>query len=126
MAMHLGLPPPEALDLSGGNISANWKKFKQKYTNYKIATRISSKNSATRVATLLTVSGNNAIDVFNTLTLDKEGNDKKIKKLLLKFEEHCQPKKNVSYERYKFFLRAQESGKSIDQYVMTLRKLCET
>ena len=23
MAMHLGLPPPEALDLSGGNISAN-------------------------------------------------------------------------------------------------------
>ena len=33
MAMHLGLPPPEALDLSGGNISANWKKFKQKHTN---------------------------------------------------------------------------------------------
>ena len=40
MAMHLGLPPPEALDLSGGNISANWKKFKQKYTNYEIATGI--------------------------------------------------------------------------------------
>ena len=34
MAMHLGLPPPEALDSSGGNISAIWKKFKQKYTSY--------------------------------------------------------------------------------------------
>ena len=27
MAMQLGLPPPEPLDLSGGNISANWKKL---------------------------------------------------------------------------------------------------
>ena len=126
MAMHLGLPPPEALDLSGGNISANWKKFKQKYTNYEIATGISSKDSATRVATLLTVIGNDAIDVFNTLTWDEEGDDKKIEKVLLKFEEHCEPKKNVSYERYKFFSRAQESGESIDQYVTILRKLCET
>ena len=126
MAMHLGLPPPEALDLSGGNISANWKKFKQKYANYEIATGISSRDSATRVATLLTVIGNDAIDVFNTPTWDEEGDDKKIEKVLLKFEEHCEPKKNVSYERYKFFSRAQESGESIDQYVTILRKLCET
>ena len=112
--------------MSGGNISANWKKFKQKYTNYEIATGISSKDSATRVATLLTVIGNDAIDVFNTLTWDEEGDDKKIEKVLLKFEEHCEPKKNVSYERYKFFSRAQESGESIDQYVTILRKLCET
>ena len=46
--------------------------------------------------------------------------------MLLKFEEHCEPKKNASYERYKFFSRAQESGESIDQYVTILRKLCET
>ena len=116
MAMQLGLPPPEHLNLSGGNISANWKKFKQKYTNYEIATR---------VATLLTVIGNNAIDVFTTLTWDA-GDDKKIEQVLLKFEEHCEPKKNVSYERYKFFSRAQENGESIDQYITILRKLCET
>ena len=85
MAMQLGLPPLEPLNLSGGNISANWKKFKQKYTNYDIATRISSKDSVTRVATLLTVIGNDAIDVFNTLTWNEEGDDKKIEKVLLKF-----------------------------------------
>lgn len=79
MAMHLRLPEP--LNLSGGNISANWKKFKQKYVNYEIATGISSKDSATRVATLLTVIGNDAIDVFNTLTWDEEGDDKKIEKI---------------------------------------------
>ena len=34
--------------------------------------------------------------------------------------------KNVSYERYKFFSRAQESGKTIGQYVIVSRKLSET
>lgn len=110
MAMHLGLP----LKLSEGNISANWKKFKQKYVTYEIATGISSKYSATRVATLLTVIGNDAIDVFNTLTWDEEGDEKKIEKVLLKFEKPCEPKKNVNNERYKFFSRAHESGESID------------
>ena len=82
MAMHLSLPLPEPLDLSGGNISANWKKFKQKYVNYDIVTGISSKDSATRVATLLTVISNDAICIFNTLTWNDEGDDKKIEKVL--------------------------------------------
>jgi len=41
MEMQLGLPPPETLNLSGGNVSENWKKFKQKYASYEIATRSS-------------------------------------------------------------------------------------
>ena len=106
MAMHLGLPPPEALDLSGGNISANWKKFKQKYANYEIATGISSKDSATRVATLLTVIGNDAIDVFNTLTWDEEGDDKKIEKVLLKFKEHCEPKEKCQLREIQILLKS--------------------
>ena len=55
-----------------------------------------------------------------------EGDDKEIDKVLEKFEEYCEPKKNVSYERYVFFSRAQESNENIDQYVTTLKKLCET
>lgn len=127
MAMHLSFPPPEPLKLSGGNISAKFKqKFKQKYVNYEIATRISLKDGATRVATLLTVISNDAIDVFNNLTWDEEDDDKKIDKALSKFEQYCEPKKNVSYKRYKLFSRAQKSGESIEQYVTILKKLCET
>ena len=68
MVLHLALPSLVPLNLSGGNISENWRNFKQKYTKYKIATGINTKESATRVATLLTVIGNDAIDDFNTLT----------------------------------------------------------
>lgn len=70
-----------------------------------------------RVPTLLAVIGNIAIDVFDTLTWDEQGDDKKIKKVLLKLEVHCEPKKNISYEWYKFLSRVQESGESIDQYI---------
>ena len=116
MAFHLGLSSSEPLDPRGGNVSENWKKFKQKYTNYEIATRINTKESATRVATMLTVIGNDAIDVFNTLTWYAEGGDKNIDKVLEKFEEYCEPRKNL-------FSWTQESGETIDQYVTVLRKL---
>jgi hypothetical protein len=70
MAMHFGLIPPQTLDLNTGNISANWKKFKQRYLKSQlrntVATGISEKEDATRVATLLTVIGNEALDVYDT------------------------------------------------------------
>ena len=59
---------PEPLDQRGKKVSENWKKFEQKYTNDEIATGINTKESTTRVATLLTVIANDAIDVFNALT----------------------------------------------------------
>ena len=88
VSFHLGLPSPEPLDLRGGNVSENWKNFKQKYTNYEIATGVNTKESSTRVVTLLTVISKDAIDVFNPLTWDAEDDDKKkIDKVLKKLEE---------------------------------------
>ena len=105
MAMNFGLPPPEQLDLSGGNVSENWKKFKQKFTNYEIATGLNKKKSATIVVTLLTVISNDAIDVFNTITWNAESDDTKIDKVLQKFEENCEPKKNISYKKIQVLLK---------------------
>ena len=124
MALHFGLPSRNHSIC--GNVSENLKKFKQKFTNHEIATGINTKESATRVATLLTVTGNDAVDVFNSLPWDSEGDDKKIDKIIEKLEEFCEPRKNISYERYKFFSRAQKSGETIDQYVTVLRKLSES
>ena len=91
-----------------------------------IATGISEKGDATRVATLLTVIGNEALDVYDTFVWATVGDDKKIAKVLEKFDEHCEPRKNVTYERYIFFTRAQETGETIDQYVTTLKRLSDT
>ena len=54
-----------------------------------------------------------------------EGDDAKINPVLGKFEEYCQPQKNVPFERYRFNRRVQEAGETYDQYRTALLKLAE-
>ena len=54
-----------------------------------------------QVATLLTVIGEEAREVFFTFTgWAADGDDGKIDPVLAKFEEYCQPRKNTPFERY--------------------------
>ncbi|CAB4009629.1 Hypothetical predicted protein, partial [Paramuricea clavata] len=66
------------------------------------------------------------LDVYDTFVWTAVGDDKKIAKVLEKFDEHYEPRKNVTYERYIFFTRAQETCETIDQYVTTLKRLSDT
>ncbi|KAL9952873.1 hypothetical protein ACROYT_G040197 [Oculina patagonica] len=73
-------------------------------------------------STLLTVAGEEALEIFNTFDLSDE--DKvKIDVGIKKFEEYCTPKKNVAHERHVFNTRAQGATEGIDAYVKELRKL---
>lgn len=119
------LSPPEPLQISKGNPSQNWKRFKQKWNNYELAIGISTKDDKIRVATLLTVIGDEALDVYNAFTWDDETHKVKIDKVLEQFVKFCEPRKNTIYERYRFFSRNQESGESIDKYVTVLRNMAD-
>ena len=46
-----------------------------------------------------------------------------IKQLCTAFQNYCNPRKNITFERHKFNRRNQEPGELIDQYAMELRKL---
>ena len=73
-------------------------------------------------STLLTVAGEEALEIFNTFGLSDE--DKvKIAVVIKKFEEYCTPKKNVTYERHVFNTRAQGATEGINAYVTEMRKL---
>ena len=85
-----------------------------------------------KFATLLHVIGPDAIEIFNTFRWNQEGDtpgdDKKLDKVLSKFEKYCSPKSNLTYERHQFNTRNQNEGESIDSYVTELRilsKSCE-
>ena len=64
--------------------------------NYQVATEIHEKSNPAWVAKFLTVVGNEALDAYDTLMWDNEGDDKKIDKVLEKFEEYCEPKKMLA------------------------------
>ena len=110
--------PPDPLQLSKGNYSQNWKRFKQKWTNYELATKIFRKE--VRVATFLTVIGDEALDVYNAFPWDSADDKIKIDKVLEQFDNFCEPRKNTIYERYLFFSRGQESGEYVDKYAYFL------
>lgn len=118
------LPPPHPLEIHDPQAAEKWKKFKRAWSNYALATELNKKDEAVQVATLLTVIGEEAREVFSTFTgWTAEGDDEKIKPVLTKFEEYCQPRKNIPFERYRFNRRSQESGETYDQYRTALRKL---
>ena len=129
--MAKNLHPPEKL-LFTGNLKDNFRKFKQQFEIYITAAGISNSTENIKCATLLHVIGPDAIEIFNTFRWDEEGDnegdDKKMSKVLSKFEKYCTPKCNVTYERHQFNTRNQKEGESIDSYVTELRilsKSCE-
>ena len=63
MTTPLSLPPPEPLKILDGNMSNKWRRFKQKWTNYEIATGVAEKGQPTRIAMLLTVIGEEVVEV---------------------------------------------------------------
>ena len=55
-----------------------------------------------------------------------DGDARRIKPVLQRFEAYCEPRKNVPFERYKFNKRVQEAGEQHEQYNTALFKLAET
>lgn len=72
----------------------------------------------------MTVIGEEAREVYLTFTLTQE-EKAKIKLVLKKFAEYCQPRKSVPFERYCCNLRMQRPDESYEHYKTALRKLAE-
>jgi hypothetical protein len=77
---------------------------------------------------LLHLIGEDALEVFNTFEFASDEVKGKTSEILKKFDEYCNPKRNLTVERHIFNSRMQQPGESFDQYVTDLRlkvKTCE-
>lgn len=95
------LKPPQSLSFDG-NIAENWKAWKQRFEVYSIASGASEKSEAVKIAILLHVLGDEAIEKYNTFNLSEE-NKKSYNSILAAFENYCVPKSNESVDRHFFF-----------------------
>ena len=107
------------------NVSEKWKRFKLAWDSYSLPTELHKKSEAVQVATLLTIIGEDARDVFSTFTWESAEEATKIKPVLEQFADYCALRKNVPFERYRFNKRTQEASESYDQYRTALLKLAE-
>lgn len=116
---------PSALSLDG-NTSENWRRFKQQFDIYLTASGKGNKADEVKIAILLNFA-EDAIEVFNTFQF-AEGDKHKLDKVLEQFEQYCDPRKNVVFERYQFWQITQKDSETVDQFVTRLKnkvKSCE-
>lgn len=127
MAASFALPPPQSLEINDVNAAEKWRKFHSAWSNYALATELANKPEPVQVATLLTVIGEDAREVFSTFReWTTDGDEQRIGPVLEKFAQYCQPTKNVPFERFVFNKRQQEPGEPYEHYRTALRKLSES
>lgn len=119
--MEAMLKPPSPMVFEG-NIKENWLKWKQSFTLYLKATGLDKKDEERKVAVLLCVIGDEAVEKYNTFGLS-ESEAKVLKNVIDKFEEFCVPKSNETVDRHLFFARSQQIGESFDDFLTDLKKL---
>lgn len=119
------LPVPEKLKIKTGNLRRNWQLFRQTWKNYETATQLNGKPDDQRIATLLTVIGQDALEVYNTFQFTN-AEEVTIEDVLDKFESYCVPQSNITFERYKLLSRKQHSAESINEYVTCLKNLASS
>ena len=117
------LKPPDALELRG-NIAEKWRRWKQAWTLYAKASGAVTKPEDVQCAIFLHVIGKDAIEVYNTMTIPP-GDQDKIAPLIAKFEDYCSPKKNVTFERFKFNSRSQKETENVDQFATELKTMAK-
>ncbi|XP_069109676.1 uncharacterized protein [Argopecten irradians] len=119
------LKPPTELQFTG-NVSENWRRFKQAYDIYEVAAKIDKEDQKVRAFNFLHVAGPAAHDVYKTFVFEQEGDDAKLDKICQQFESYCNPRKNITYERHVFFTRNMREGEKIDAYVTDLKTKAAT
>lgn len=104
-----------------GNVAENWRCFKQKFEIYLVATGYEEKSKKKKACILLNLAGEQAIEMYNTFTYNEGESKEDIEVVVTKFEEQCNLKRNVTYERHVFNKRSQVSTETIDAFVTELR-----
>ena len=63
------------------------------------------------------MAGTDALEIYKTFNWESDDDKCKVDKITEKFDEYCNPRKNVTWERHKFNTKNQQVGETIDQYV---------
>ena len=80
--------------------------------------RINEETREATVAIFLHLVGEEALGIYHTFSLSTA--EQKLDVLFQKFEKYCNPRRNITFERHKFFTCVQLPTENVDQYVTQL------
>ena len=92
---------------------------------YSAISGLKEKPEEIQASALLHMVEEDALEVYNTFEFAAAADKMKVKPICDKFQEYCNPRKNVTFVRYKFFTHTQGS-KGIELYITELKTLSQT
>ena len=119
------IKPPESFAFEEPNAPQRWARWQKQFQTYFTAAELSGKSKEVQVARLLNAAGAEAQEIHELFTFATDDEKKEYTIVLQKFEEYCRPKKNVIYERFKFWSRSQKEGESFDPWLKDLRLMAK-
>jgi hypothetical protein len=112
------IDPPGPIDVSCDR-EENFRKFKSRWENYAILTRLAEEKEEYQVALLEYVVGAECTKIIDAASLT----EKTTQKVLEVLEKYCVGDTNVIHERYVFNTRNQLTDEDFDTYLTRLREL---
>ena len=109
-------------EINDSNVAEKWSEWKEMWEHYSVTSKVNKEEGDIQVAAFLTAIGPEARKVFKTWNLSATER-KDIKGVIECFDNYCNPRKNIPFERYLFNSRQQEPGESFDPYVTALRQI---
>ncbi|CAI9726762.1 Hypothetical predicted protein [Octopus vulgaris] len=116
------LPHPKDLDFNQENLAAAWKKWKKEFNLFLIATESDMKPDKVKTSMFLTCIGSKGRDIHSTLDFDSPDEEMNLQTVIEKFDAYCEPRKNITFLRHKFFTCGQAEHQKFDEYVVELRQ----
>ena len=120
---------PSKLMFFSGNVAEAWRKWRQSFELYLLASGGDEFPPARKRALFLHCIGEEGVELYNTMEFAKIlvtnpviDESKDLEVIMARFEVHCCPRKNVTFERYIFHTRKQMEAEPAEVYVAELRK----
>ena len=120
------LQAPRPMEFTKQNIGEQWKRFKQRFEIYKLASGAAEKAQDLQVSLLLHVMGEDALDIFNSFTFANDDEKKNYDVVIEKFNQHFVPQQNVVVERFNFNRAYQEPDEDFDHFLTRIKNLAAT
>ena len=86
------------------------------------ATEKDNKGDKLKTSIFLTCIGQKGREIYKTFT-SEPGDEMKLAPALHKFSEYCDPRKNITIRRHRFFTYRQQEGQNFYDFVSELKKL---
>ncbi|XP_062572691.1 uncharacterized protein K02A2.6-like [Saccostrea cucullata] len=116
------LTPPGKIKFNTKNISEDWRKWREEFELY-ASLSVKDAEDKAKLQLLKYLIGADGREIYSTLKFEKEEKDRKLKDVLEAFDAYCRPKRNETVERFRFNIRKQEQGETIETFITDLKTL---